>query len=93
MEALQLSFLEIWKSEDFKFWKYVSVFRKNNSTSIQLHAGGSCVEAPGEVAEVCSHVSPPLGSVSILCSDSLPLIFISDLTFRKPLKGQDQQSM
>jgi hypothetical protein len=60
------------KTEPTKFWKYVSTFRKSDSTSIQLHVDATYRDDPGGVAEAfaqhfyipSSRISPPLGSVS-----------------------------
>jgi hypothetical protein len=38
-----------------RFWKYVSRFRKNNSTVIQLHVGGTCLDNPEDVVEAFVH--------------------------------------
>jgi hypothetical protein len=34
-----------------KFWKYVSTFRKKNSTMIQVHIDGTCLGDPGDFAK------------------------------------------
>jgi hypothetical protein len=39
------------KLQPTKFWKYVSAYRKNNSSSAQPDVNGTCVVESGEVAE------------------------------------------
>jgi hypothetical protein len=82
-----------WKRQPTKFWKYVSTFRKSNSTLIQLHVDGTCIDDPN-VAEAfakhfytsCSRISPPLSSILAYFSDFLPLAPISALDIQKAVK-------
>ena len=69
----------------------MSIFRKNNSTLIQLHFDGTCSGDSGEVAEdfaehfcaTCSYTSLPLSSIPAFCSDILPLVPVSDVGNQK----------
>jgi hypothetical protein len=78
-----------------KFWKYVSAFLKNNSTSIQLCFDGTYIDDPDETAELLKlllststqprHIWPSLG----LCqfsSASLLLVSVNALGIQKAIK-------
>jgi capsular polysaccharide biosynthesis protein len=82
------------KRQPTKFSKYVSIFRKSNSTFIQLHVDGTCIDDPDDVAEdfakhfytSYSRISPPLSSILAYCSDFLPLAPIRVLDIQKAVK-------
>lgn len=80
------------KAQLAKFWKYLSAFRKNNSTQIQLHVDGMCVGDTGDVAEhsytTFHNIPPPLNPISVICSDSLPLLPTNDRDIQKAIKRQ-----
>ena len=61
---------------------------------IQLHVDGTCSDDPGDVAEAFakhfyatySHTSPPPSSVTVSCSDFLPLVSVSKYDIHKAIK-------
>jgi hypothetical protein len=67
------------KTRSTKFWKYMSIFRKNNSTLNQSYFDGTCTDDPGDVAATLpkhfhitySYTSQSLSSIPVYCSNFL----------------------
>jgi hypothetical protein len=79
----------------------MSTLWKNNSTVIQLHVDGTCLDDPGHVAEAfakhfyttCSHTSPQPSPVTVSYSDFLLLVSVSEYDSQKQLKDSQTNTI